>query len=324
MGGPQSSCIRTRTPPVTGDLYTELDSTPSASPDELRSAYKRLVRENHPDLHPNDTERHQRFRAITAAFDVLSDPKKRALYDRFGRAAIAAGFDPVRLESVGPGADIRLAITLSFVEAANGTTRVLLVGRREGASGPVTVRVPPGMKTGQTLRVAEAGEPGRPPGTLWVDVTVARHPLFERIERDVRLELPVSLRELILGTDVMIPTPSGRVSFRIPPRSKPNQVVRLAGAGIAAHRDRRAGDLLVRLKLVLPYAAAESPDGRALLERLDGCYAEPIRDGLFVQPGASSASLPGRSASGSVRPGSVNSSPPSSEEGSEDDPPTLP
>jgi DnaJ-class molecular chaperone len=310
--------------PVTGDLYAELGSTPSVTPDELRASYKKLVRENHPDLHPGDEARHLRFRAITAAFDVLSDPKKRALYDRFGRAAIAAGFDPVRLESVGPGADLRLAITLSFVEAANGATRVVLVPRTQGASGPVTVRVPPGMKTGQTLRVAEAGEPGRPPGTLFIDVTVARHPLFERIERDVRLELPVSLRELVCGSDVMIPTPSGRVSFRIPARSQPNQVVRLPGAGVAAHRDRRAGDLLVRLKLVLPYGAEGSEEGRALLDRLDRHYEAPVRDGLFVQPSSSSASLPGRSASGSVRPGSVNSAPPTSGDGSDEDPPTLP
>ncbi|MEM1025073.1 MAG: DnaJ C-terminal domain-containing protein [Myxococcota bacterium] len=307
---------------MTGDLYTELESSPSASPEQLRSSYKKLIRENHPDLHPNDEARHQRFRAITAAFDVLSDPKKRALYDRFGRAAIAAGFDPVRLESIGPGADVRLSITLSFVEAANGTQRILLVPRREGASGPVTVRIPPGVKSAQTLRVPEAGEPGRPPGTLWVDVTVAKHPLFERIERDVRLQLPVSLRELVCGAEVMIPTPSGRVAFRVPPRCQPGQVIRLPGAGIAAHKDRRAGDLLVKLKLVLPFEAASSGEGRALLEQLDRFYKEPVRDGLFIQaPGSSSGARP----VGSVRPGSVTSSPPpAGSETSSEDPPTLP
>ncbi len=76
------------------DLYKLLGVERTASKDDIRKAYRKLARKHHPDINPNDAEAEQRFKEISAAHDVLSDPDKRKLYDEFGEASLQGGFDP--------------------------------------------------------------------------------------------------------------------------------------------------------------------------------------------------------------------------------------
>ncbi|MEM6733895.1 MAG: DnaJ domain-containing protein, partial [Myxococcota bacterium] len=76
------------------DPYSVLGVTRGASEDEIRSAYRKLARELHPDVNPNDTKAEERFKEVSAAYDVLSDQKKRELFDEFGADGLKSGFDP--------------------------------------------------------------------------------------------------------------------------------------------------------------------------------------------------------------------------------------
>ncbi len=100
------------------DLYASLGVERGASQDEIRAAYRKLARKHHPDVNPGNAEAEERFKEISQAHDVLSDPEKRKLYDEFGMAGVESGFDPERaraarhaqswggggFQSAGPGA----------------------------------------------------------------------------------------------------------------------------------------------------------------------------------------------------------------------------
>lgn len=81
------------------DLYEILEVPKTASQDELKSAFRKLARKYHPDVNPGNKQAEDRFKEINAAFEVLSDPKKRALYDELGADAIRIGFDPKQAEA---------------------------------------------------------------------------------------------------------------------------------------------------------------------------------------------------------------------------------
>ncbi len=135
------------------------------------------------------------------------------------------------------GHDAHYALTVSFLDAANGAVRRLTLP--DGTTLDVTV--PPGLKDGQVLRLkgkGQAGQGGTPPGDALIEVAVAPHPLFRGDGADVVMELPISLQEAILGAKVRVPTLKGPVSLTIPPNSGTGTVLRLKGRGILGGNQR--------------------------------------------------------------------------------------
>jgi DnaJ-class molecular chaperone len=153
------------------------------------------------------------------------------------------------------GQDFELAVTVSFNEAAlGGTRRVTLPDGRD-----LEVRIPVGLKDGQQIRLKGQGGPGAnngPAGDLLLSVSVAPHPYFTREGQNLKLDLPVTLGEAVLGGKVSVPTLSGTVALTVPAGSNTGTVLRLKGKGIPATRGGTAGDLYVRLAVTLP----EKPD----------------------------------------------------------------
>ena len=279
------------------DPYKVLGIESNATQAAIRAAYRKLAKRYHPDLNPGKPEAEERFKAINSAYDLLSDPDKRARFDRgeidatgaerpperpfyrdFGDAAgrakyrSEAAFGPDDLESVFGdlfrerrsrgfhvrGSDAHYALTVSFLEAANGTVRRLALP----AGRTLDVTIPAGLKDGQVLRLKGQGMPGLgdgPPGDALIEVAVAPHPLFRREGNDVVMELPVTLKEAVLGGKVEVPTIKGPVSLKIPPNSNSGTRLRLKGRGIAG------GNQQVELKIVLPPHA--EPELAAFLER---------------------------------------------------------
>jgi DnaJ-class molecular chaperone len=270
------------------DPYATLQVNRDASPDEIKRSYRKLAKELHPDLHPNNPVSARRFKDITAAYDVLSDDAKRRQYDRqlaaaeaaarAGRGRPASGFQSGRsfeddgLDSFfgragwafrrdpagnGPklrGADIYQSLTIPFAEAALGARkRVTIKDRRV-----LDIAVPPLTQDGQTLRLkgqGGLGSNGGPAGDLFVEITVEPHPLFTRKDFDILMTLPVTLPEVVLGAIVTVPTVHGMVSLKIPPGSNTDTVLRLRGKGVGgAGAAGGPGDQLVTLKVVLPAA----------------------------------------------------------------------
>ncbi|HET7085082.1 MAG TPA: J domain-containing protein [Rhizomicrobium sp.] len=155
------------------------------------------------------------------------------------------------------GEDFSAAVTVSFEEAANGGTRRVVLQNGE----QIDVKIPAGVKDAQVVRVkgrGGAGRGGAPSGDILMTVAVAPHPFMTRDGNDIRMDLPVTLKEAVLGGKVPVPTLSGTVALSVPPNSNSGTTLRLKGKGIAAHGSDAAGDLYVRLVISLPDKPDES------------------------------------------------------------------
>jgi len=311
---------------ASNDPYQILGVSRTADAEAIRRAFRKIAKADHPDLNPGDKAAEERFKAANAAHDLLSDPERRARFDRGeidaagqdvpprgfyrdqaegaagaryrprdpfagmgGGTAGAASFDPDDLEDIlgmfrsresgpRPGRDARYRLAVDFLDAVNGATRRLTLpdGR------DLDVRIPPGLEDGQVLRLRGRGSPGSqgaPDGDALIEVSVRPHPFFERAGRDLRMELPVTLREAVLGARIPVPTPRGEVMLTVLPRSEAGTQMRLRGRGVAESGGTPAGDLLVTLRLVLGpvdnkleeflhgWSPAEAGDPRAAMRR---------------------------------------------------------
>ncbi|WP_417449680.1 DnaJ C-terminal domain-containing protein [Kordiimonas sp.] len=157
------------------------------------------------------------------------------------------------------GLDINYKITIGFDESIVGGTR--RISLNDGRS--LDIKIPSGIKDGQVIRLAGQGGPGiggAPKGDALVEVAVAPHPYYRRDGLDILLELPISLDEAILGGDIQVPTPKGRLTIRIPKNSSTGKRLRLKGKGVL--RGEEVGNMYVTLKVMLP------PDRDIGLEKL--------------------------------------------------------
>lgn len=173
------------------------------------------------------------------------------LRNMFGGAARGAHFEP---EDFGPvtGQDLLASLTISLPDAAKGTrTRVHLPTGKD-----VEVRIPAGIASGQQIRLKGQGWPsaGGKPGDALITVTVAAHPLFKPDGHDLRLELPITLYEAVLGGKVRVPTLDGAVELAIPAGTGSGRTFRLKGKGLKGKEAGKAvtGDLLATVRIVLP------------------------------------------------------------------------
>jgi DnaJ-class molecular chaperone len=194
------------------------------------------------------------------------------------------------------GEDVHASVQISLEDAFQGARRTIVLDAEEpcatcrgaghidgrpcptcGGRGwqPVRrtleVRIPAGVKTGSRVRVTGEGAGGAARtdrGDLYLTVTVADHPLFERRGDDLHLELPVTVPEAALGTTIDVPTLKGKVSMKVPPATSSGRTFRLPGYGIPHLKGGGSGDQLVRIKIVLPASLAERE--RALYEQLKG------------------------------------------------------
>lgn len=282
------------------DPYATLGVTKSANADEIKSAFRKLAKKYHPDIHPGDANVERRFKEANAAYDLLGDKTKRARFDRGeidadgkerarpfpggfssnrGSARRGGGFESgyaraggggrgfnaddlfsdlfdtfggQRNKTVQKGGDIRIMLTLNFMEAARGCSkRVKLPTKRE-----VNVRVPTGSETGHALRLANLGKPGVDgglPGDAIVELKVTPHPHFRREGSDIWLDLPISLKEAVLGGRVSTPTIDSNVMLTVPKGADSGTVLRLKGKGMAKKGDAaNRGDQFVKLIVKLP------------------------------------------------------------------------
>lgn len=295
------------------DLYGVLGLQKGASEADLKKAYRKLARELHPDRNPGDKAKEDRFKQVSAAYDVLSDAKKRALYDQYGFDGLREGFDPVAYESyrrahsggfggggaqgfdpsdffgagghgvpidlseilgglggfggrgfggqhrrpTGPkkGQDIEAVLRIDMRDAVLGAERELSL---PGAPGPVRVRIPPGARPGNKLRLREQGHPGTrggPAGDLLLNIEVLEHSyfFFEEGDPDLHVRLPVRVSEAYLGAKVQVPTPEGSVQLRIPAGTAQGAKLRLREKG-GARKGGGQVDLIVHVELQLPKA----------------------------------------------------------------------
>lgn len=276
------------------DYYATLGVSSTATPKEVTKAYRKLARSHHPDAKGGNEER---FKEVSAAYDVLGDETKREEYDearRIGPSAaggFASGADGFNVHfddfddlsgmfgnlfGRGPrgpvamrGVDQETRIHLGFRDAIDGvTTNVLLGSTTNGEQRQVKVRIPAGVDNGQRIRLAGKGGAGRnggPNGDLYVVVEVAPDVMFGRKGQHLTLVIPVTFPEAALGSEIKIPTyDHSTVTLKIPPGTKSGTTFRVKGRGVAT--TKTTGDLLVTLEIAVPTEI--SPKEKAAIEAL--------------------------------------------------------
>lgn len=272
------------------DLYKILNVKRAATHDEIRTAYRKLAKEFHPDRNPGDKSAEEKFKRISAAFDILGDPEKRQRYDAgeidasgretgggmYGDFGSGGGrryktsdnfgeFGDIFSDFFGRtgqgsgtgggfnmrGMDYRYHLEIDFLEAVNGVKKRVLLPEGE----TLDISVPSGVVQGQVLRLKSKGGPGvgrGQAGDALIELKIRTHPYFEREGDDIILDLPVALYEAVLGAKVEAPTISGRVSLTVPKGASSGQILRLRGKGVKNAQTGNTGDQLVKLRIVLP------------------------------------------------------------------------
>jgi len=344
------------------DFYEVLGLQKGASDEEIKKAFRKLAKQYHPDLNPGDKEAEQKFKEVNEAYGVLSDPDKKAKYDRFGHAGVDpsygagqgggfgggfggfGGFDgdidlgdifgsffgggmggrsSRRQNAPQKGADREARVTITFEESAFGCKKDVSFTRIEkcedcngsGAakgtspetcsqchgSGTVTsqqrtpfgvfqsqtscptcggkgktiktpctscngqgfnrkskkltVTIPAGIDDGQNVVLSGQGDAGRnggPNGDVYVEVSIKKHPIFEREDRNIYCDVPITFSEAVLGGTIDVPTLEGKVDYEIPEGTQTGTVFKLKGKGITEIRGSRRGDLVFRVVVEVP------------------------------------------------------------------------
>ena len=145
----------------------------------------------------------------------------------------------------------------------------------------IRVTIPQGVKEGSKVRVAGKGEPGfygGPPGDLYLIIHIEPHPILRREEDNLFMEVPVTVREAILGGTITIPTLEGEVNLKVPPGSQSGQTLKLKGKGAMNPKTKKRGDLMVKLVVKVPRT-----EDREILEavrKMDMYYEEDVRGAL--------------------------------------------
>jgi curved DNA-binding protein len=205
------------------DLYDVLGISRSATPEELKKTYRRLAKKYHPDVNPGNKQAEEKFKEVTAAFDVLSDPKRRKLYDEFGPDALRTGFDEKKADAYRQW-------------------------RRQGASrgGPSP------FDFGDFERV-DVGDFGTFDfGSLFGDLFGAGRGQRGDIPSagaSVEAEVEVDLRDAVLGSERDIRLDGRTLRVKIPPGVTDGSQIRLAGQGAPGGRGGPSGDLFLKVKL---------------------------------------------------------------------------
>ena len=367
------------------DLYAVLGVQRGASADDVKKAYRKLARRHHPDVNPGNKQAEERFKEIAQAYDVLSDPEKRKVYDEFGMEGLQAGFDAARARAAHewaqraraagdyesaqggfgryanfedifgdifgggmragaqPGADMEASLEIGLLDAIRGVSTQISIDRPEvcgtcGGSGNdkasetvcpeckgsghvqmgrgpmsfertcprcggagrigtracptcngrgqtahrerLNVHIPAGVDTGSRVRVAGKGAPGQgggPPGDLYIVVRVHPHPLLERRDRDLYLDVPVTVGEAALGATVTVPTPDGEVRVKVPAGSQSGKLLRIRGHGVPALKGDARGDLYIRVMIHVPVDGEKVRDA---IRTMDSAYEKDPRSGL--------------------------------------------
>jgi curved DNA-binding protein len=286
------------------DYYQTLGVKKGAPPEDVKKAYRKLAVKYHPDKNPGNKEAEEKFKEISEAYAVLSDPQKKAQYDQFGSTGFHQRFsqedifrdfdfgDIFQGTGVGTedifsrifgggfqgggryrprkqkGSDYAMELPITFRESAEGgEKRVSFL--RDGEKEELSVKIPPGIESDAKLRVqgkGEKGQQGGPAGDLYLTIKVGTDPVFSREGDDIVVEREIRFSEAALGASLEVPTLEGNKRVKVPAGIQPGTKIRLKGFGFPHMGKASKGDLYVKITVKVPSHLSTSQ--KKLIEEL--------------------------------------------------------
>ena len=274
------------------DPYKILGVEKTATQDEIQKAYRKLAKKIHPDLNPGNKKAEEQFKEVASAYTLLSDEAKRKQFDageidglgaekprqNYYRDYADAGTANPYTHNAGfgddddffaelfrrqgnrggggdfkmRGQDARYRLTLDFLSAINGGKQSITLP----SGADLEVNIPPGCRDGQTLRLRGKGQPGiggGATGDALIEIKVAPHKFFQRVGDDIRIDVPITLKEAVLGAKIKVPISAGSVTMTVPKGANTGTVLRLKGQGVARANGSQ-GDQFITLRVILPTA----------------------------------------------------------------------
>lgn len=272
------------------DYYAALGLEKTAGADQIKKAYRKLAMKFHPDKNPDDKQAEERFKEITEAYAVLSDPEKKQQYDQFGDTAFHQRFsqedifrnadlgdifrefgfgggDDVFSQIFGRGAtggrrqprpvkgsDYLMRMTIPFRQAILGGERRIDFDHN-GQNEHLQVRIPPGVEPGQKLRISGKGgasPSGGPPGDLMIEINITGDPRFRREGKDLYTTVAIPFSGACLGTSVLVQTLEDTKRIKVKPGTQNGSKIRLKGFGVPGRAGQPAGDLYAVIEVQVP------------------------------------------------------------------------
>ena len=274
------------------DYYKLLGINKSATPKDIKNAYRKLARKYHPDLNPNDNDAKKNFQQINEANEVLSDPEKRRKYDQYGKDwqhsdqfekanqyqeqssnSRGAGFSGAQSER-----DFSEFFESMF-GGASGTGRSRQVKYRGedfnaelhldltdaykshkqtlSVNGKnLRITIPAGIENGQTIKIAGHGGPGinnGPDGDLYITFSIANHPGFKRLGNNLYTSAEIDLYTAVLGGEITIDTLNGKVKLKVKPETQNGTKIKLKDKGFPVYKNEgQFGDLYITYTVKIP------------------------------------------------------------------------
>jgi len=276
-------------------LYETLGVSDKASADEIKKAYRKLARKYHPDVN-KDESAVEKFKEINAAYEVLSDTKKKDEYDMYGDQMFggqnfhdfaqnqgghvdlddllrnifgggggfgSGGFGGGAGQRSSADLDQRTNITVPFDVSINGGKHNITISNES-----FDIKIPAGIKSGETLRVRGKGNTGMGQrGDLLIKVEVAESPIFKRNGNDLYMTIDVPLKSALFGGKVIIETTVyDDITLKVPQNTKNGQKFRVRGKGVTDRKSALKGNLYFTANIILPNIDTLDDDLKKMLE----------------------------------------------------------
>jgi curved DNA-binding protein len=274
------------------DYYQILGINKTASPADIKNAYRKLARKYHPDLNPNDKDAKNKFQEINEANEVLSDPEKRKKYNQFGKDWQHAGHYENTKQQQEQSSNARGArysgmqfdgnfsdfFESMFGGSANAGRNGQVKFRGEDYNAEfqlnfidaykthqqtltvnnknVRITIPAGIENGQTIKIAGHGGMGingGPNGDLYITFTIANHPKFKRLGNNLYTTIDIDLYTAVLGGDITIDVLSGKLKLKVQPDTQNGSKIKLKGKGFPVYKNEgQFGDLYITYAVNIP------------------------------------------------------------------------
>ena len=269
------------------------------SDEEIKNAYRRLAKKYHPDINPGDEVASEKFKLVNEAYQVLGNEVSKKKYDRihniyrvkdtiedtkekinfdgmsdmigmvFGKKE-QSNFENKNKSIPITGEDLESKIDITLEEAFFGTEKKLAFRTVTGDIKNISVKIPKGIRTGEKVRLAKQGKPGKnggEPGDLYIKIEIMKNDFFEVKGFDLCMNLKLSPWEAALGTEVKIENIDSSILVNVPAGTESGEILRIANSGFWNTSTYGRGDLLLNIQIIVPKELTDTE--KLLFEKLE-------------------------------------------------------